>query len=228
MLWRLVLAAAIASVASALPSPGALPAGELLTKAPLPGYLAAPYFEVSPISDGVIARMDGVSWRPGAMPISELRYLSLLYWGFDGGTYVGEMVVNGLIADGVLDTFTELYLSRYEIELMVLIDNFGADDTLSMNANNTSAFNHRFIAGTTTLSNHARGLAIDINPVQNPYVRGGDVQPEAGRAFVDRASGRAHMISHDDAAYRLLTERGFTWGGDWTTPRDYQHFEFTP
>jgi len=199
--------------------------GELVSPEHLSAQVAAAYFNVQPISPEIFARMDGKSWREGAINIDQLRYLQLLHVGFDGNTYAGELVVNEAIADDVLAIFAELYNAEYQIELLLLIDNFDADDTASMNANNTSGFNHRLIAGTQTLSNHAKGLAIDLNPVQNPWVSGNSVEPEIGRPYADRSDVRPHMITHDDLAFRLFTEYGFTWGGDWRNPKDYQHFE---
>jgi len=224
-----------------LAAPGTLAAGEQLFPWHLRTDKAEPYFTVEPITDEIFERMNGKSWREGAIPISELRYLRVLYWAFGSGpitgpesfrdtldnhgTFVGEIIVNEAIADDVLDIFKELYLEQYPIGLMVLIDNFDADDTLSMNTNNTSGFNHRFIAGTTTLSNHSRGMAIDLNPVQNPWVSGGNVEPQIGAPYADRADIRPGMITHDDLAYQLFKAHGFSWGGDWRSPKDYQHFE---
>jgi len=226
--------------ASPLAPVGTLAAGEQLFPWHLNPDQAAPYFVVEPITDEVFARMDGNSWREGAIPITELRYLRVLYWAFgseasgpqafrdslnERGTFIGEIVVNEAIADDVLEIFRELYDAEYPIGLMVLIDNFEANDTASMNANNTSGFNHRFIAGTTTLSNHSRGMAIDLNPVQNPWVSGNNVEPQIGAPYADRSDIRPGMITDDDLAFQLFKQHGFTWGGDWRTPKDYQHFE---
>jgi hypothetical protein len=220
-----------------LPPVGTLAAGEILTVAHLTPEAAAPYFSIEPITPEVFARMEGRSWQAGAISIDQLRYLRTLYFGFEfpeecraafcgeSVTLVGEIIVNEAVAEQVLEIFKELYDAQYRIESMVLIDNFSADDTASMNANNTSGFNHRYIAGTTTLSNHAKGLAIDLNPVQNPWVSNGNVDPPAGEPYADRSNLRPHMINHDDLAFQLFTEHGFTWGGDWRNPRDYQHFE---
>jgi hypothetical protein len=224
-----------------VPAPvGELAAGTLLWPEHLSAEEAEPYFRIEPITDEVFERINGYSWREGAIPISELRYLRLLYWGFqdeisaavdfasggvEPGTHVGEIIVNEAIADDVLSIFKELYAAEYQIGLMVLIDNFDADDTASMTANNTSGFNHRYIAGTRTLSNHSKGLAIDLNPIQNPWVSGNNVEPEMGRPFKDRGDIRPGMITHDDLAFQLFKQHGFTWGGDWRTPKDYQHFE---
>jgi len=223
-----------------LPPVGTYAPGELLTIEQVPPDEAAAFFAVEPISPDVFARMDGNSWREGAISISKLRYLRTLYWvsgdavspavdfvdSFSQpGTHIGEIIVNEAIADDVLAIFQKLYDAEYPIGLMVLIDNFGADDTLSMTANNTSGFNHRLIAGTNSLSNHAKGLAIDLNPVQNPWVSGNNVEPQIGGPFADRSDVRPLMINHDDLAYQLFKAHGFSWGGDWRSPRDYQHFE---
>ena len=112
----------------------------------------------------------------------------------------------------------------------VLIDNYGADDKCSMEANNTSCFNYRFVAGSKVLSNHSRGRAVDINPLYNPCVakrRNGtvSVDPEKGRRYADRSKSFSYKIEKGDLCYRLFMEHGFMWGGNWRSKKDYQHFE---
>ncbi len=120
-----------------------------------------------------------------------------------------------------------LYEDRFPIRRMVLIDRYGADDHRSMNADNTSAFNCRFVAGTNRWSMHAYGKAIDINPVENPYVGSWGVSPPNGAAFVDRTPKRKGMIAHGDVVWRVFRRIGWEWGGDWHTLKDYMHFSLT-
>ena len=143
---------------------------------------------------------------------------------------LGELVCNKAVAADFIDIFRTLYDARYPIERMVLIDNYNAQDDPSMEANNSSCFNFRFIAGTTTLSNHSMGMAIDINPLYNPYVKQRTngtlyVSPESGRPYADRNRQFDYKIDHNDLCYKLFKQHGFTWGGDWTSLKDYQHFE---
>jgi len=114
---------------------------------------------------------------------------------------------------------------------MVLVDEYGADDNLSMADNNTSCFNFRRVVGSKTLSRHALGMAIDVNPLYNPWVYELDgepvVDPPGGAPYMDRTVDCPYIIDHDDLLYKLLIKHGFTWGGDWTTSKDYQHFSKT-
>ena len=170
--------------------------------------------------------------------LSDLRYLTLLYVDFGGKTQVGEMIVNQIVADKVLWIFEELYRLRYPIRQIRLIDDYwdtdgNTTDVHSIRADNTSAFNYRTVAGTEILSNHALGLAIDLNPYENPYVK---VLPDGSYliteldfyelSYLYHRENRPYAITHDDSAYQLFTASGFTWGGDWDSPLDYQHFEY--
>mgnify|MGYP002581862490 FL=1 len=165
------------------------------------------------------------------MPRDDLRYIKVLHVGFDGETHVGELVVNRVIADDVLDIFKQLYEAGYEIEKIRLIDEYDADDERSMRDNNSSAFNFRYISYSTTLSKHALGLAVDINTLYNPYVKKVDgrrnVEPANAEKYTDRSVDFLHKIDHDDLCYKLFVEHGFEWGGDWEHAKDYQHFEMT-
>lgn len=172
------------------------------------------------------ARMRGKSYPDGCtVPFSELRYLRVLHIGFDGEEHEGELVVNERIAEDVLHIMKQLYDAGYPIEKMTLIDDYDAQDEASMTDNNSSAFCYRVVKGTSTLSNHARGLAVDINPLYNPYVRGGRVEPEAARPYVDRSQDNDYFLRSDDLCVQLFKEYGFTWGGDWDGYKDYQHFD---
>lgn len=221
-----------ALMATPTPEPTEAPTPEP-TKNPTPeepDYMSM--FSIEEINDELAARIKGKSYAEDAtIPLSDLRYLKIMHYGFDGKIYEGEMIVNKAIADITIDVFKELFEIKYPIQKMVLIDDYDADDERSMTDNNTSAFNFRFISGTKTLSNHAMGLAIDINPLYNPYVftdKNGNtvVQPANGLPFVNRNSNSRYFIKENDELYCIFLKHGFTWGGDWETKKDYQHFEY--
>jgi hypothetical protein len=191
---------------------------------------AAPEFEgtVERISPELRDRMTGVSWHRGCpVRIRNLRVLTVSRWGFDGEVHEGRLVVNRWQARNMRQVMRKLYEAEFPIRRMRLIDRYGADDRRSMNANNTSAFNCRFVAGTTRWSEHAYGRAIDINPVQNPYVSGGVASPSKGQRYVDRSKRRKGMIHAGDRVVRAFASVGWGWGGYWSSPKDYQHFSST-
>ena len=166
-------------------------------------------FTISPISDDIFAKMQGKSFKDNCtVPREDLRYLKVLHVGFDGETHTGELVVNRLIADDVLDIFKQLYEASYEIEKIRLIDEYDADDEKSMSDNNSSAFNFRYISYSTKLSKHALGLAVDINTLYNPYVKNVDgrrnVEPANAEKYTDRSIEFPHKIDHDDLCYKCL------------------------
>lgn len=171
--------------------------------------------------------MTGVSWRRGCpVRISDLRRVELTHWGFDGNRHRGELIVHKDVAVSVVAVFHTLYSLRFPVRKMHSVDRFGADDNASMAADNTSAFNCRPITGSTTgFSVHSYGRAIDLNPLENPYVKGRTVLPPAGRAFTNRVTVRPGMIRRGDRVRKAFTEHGFAWGGDWKSLKDYQHFE---
>jgi hypothetical protein len=178
---------------------------------------------VSTIDPALAARM-APSWRPGCpVPLTDLRYLTLTYRGFDGADHQGELVVAASVADDVVAIFRQLYAAGYPISSMRLVDDFGGDDNASMSANNTSAFNCRPVTGGGGFSEHSYGTAIDVDPVQNPYVSGSTVLPAAGRRYVDRPDSPG-VIHADDEVVRTFADHGFKWGGAWSGPIDYQHF----
>lgn len=179
----------------------------------------------APLPERVRTAMTGVSWREGCpVPLTDLSYLRVSHWDFHGHVRSGELVVHASVAAEVVEIFRELFAARFPIERMQLIEAFDGDDDRSMAANNTSAFNCRKIAGARVLSRHAFGMAIDLNPLVNPYVRGTDVRPPGGRAHLDRRPAKG-LIARGDAVHRAFTSRGWTWGGTWRSVRDYQHFE---
>jgi len=180
-----------------------------------------------PIEGKVRERIVGSSWHRGCpVGLGELRLLELTYRGFDAEAHHGRLVVNRRFDDEIIAVFKRLYTIGYPIRRMELIDRYGADDRRSMNADNTSAFNCRYVAGTTRWSNHAYGLAVDLNPIENPYVSGSHVSPPAGRAFADRSHDAPGMIHDGDAVERAFARRaGWEWLGDGPGAiRDYQHF----
>ena len=181
--------------------------------------------------DSIWHRMQGCSYPQGCeVPRSDLRYLELSYVDFEGHEHLGQMVCNRHIADDLLYIFRRLYEARYPIASMRLIDDYGADDARSMAANNTSCFCYRRVAGSTALSKHSRGMAVDVNPLYNPcvYVRSGRVLPPEGRTYAhgrDRRKDIPGKIDVTDLCYRLFVSRGFRWGGAWRSLKYYQHFE---
>lgn len=188
-------------------------------------------WSIENITEPVFERINGISYRENdVIKLADLRYLRLLHTGFDGQTHAGELIVNRQIAEEILDIMRTLYESRYPIERMLLVDEYGGDDNRSMADNNSSAFNYRVIAGTSRLSKHSLGLAIDINPRYNPYIRPGEngeriVEPAGSEAYTDRQADFAYKIDEHDLCYRLFVRQGFTWGGSWHTVKDYQHFQ---
>jgi D-alanyl-D-alanine carboxypeptidase-like protein len=166
------------------------------------------------------------SWRPGCpVTLGHLRLLTLTYWGFDARGHTGEMAVHEDVADGVVRVFHELFDDRFPIRRMSLVDEFGGNDDRSMAADNTSAFNCRLATGSSTVwSEHAYGRAIDVNPVENPYVAGGRVAPPAGAPYADRSRRAPGMIHPGDPTVRAFAAIGWGWGGSWHSFQDYQHF----
>jgi hypothetical protein len=181
--------------------------------------------EALAISDEIRARMTGVSWRdvPECPRWNELAYLRLDHVTFDGGTARGELVVAAVLAARAIEVFRRLYQLGFPIRQMRLVDEFGADDDRSMAADNSSAFNFRLVAGTKTLSQHALGRAIDINPVENPWRKPERIVPDAGRAFADRAQIRPGMIVRPGPVVAMFDELGWEWGGDWMHAFDDHH-----
>lgn len=191
---------------------------------------ASGIFEKSEITDAVKLRINGLSYKADCtVPYDDLRYLRVSYVDFTGQDQVGEIICNKAIADDLLDIFRHLYAARYQIDKIKLVDEYGADDDLSCAADNTSCFNFRTVQGSSSLSKHALGLAIDINPFYNPYVTypNGKVRitPPGSEAYADRSADFPHKIDKNDLAYKEFTSHGFTWGGSWKTLKDYQHFQ---
>ena len=207
-----------------------LAAGTVLESAALEGLEFDELFYIKKIDDNIKTRINGKSYKDDCdVPYDDLRYIRVLHKNFEGKTQIGELIINKSVAEDVLDIFKELYDADYPIERMVLIDEYDAEDNTSMAANNSSAFNFRFVDGTTKRSSHSDGLAIDINPLYNPYVRTRNgkevVLPENGTEYADRTKENPYYIKKDDICYQAFSKRGFTWGGEWKSSKDYQHFQ---
>ena len=202
------------------------------TSAPRPDAglrVPAPTFQghQAPVPPAVAERMRRFSWRKGCpVSIEELAYLKLSHYGKDGEVHQGELVVHRSLAVEVLAIFKVLFEQRFPIEKMRLIEAYEGDDDRSMADNNTSGFNCREVTGKPgVLSKHSYGRAIDVNPLINPMVVGDKVSPPVGAGFTDRSKSVPGTLHQGGKAVREFTRRGWTWGGSWTTMKDYQHFE---
>lgn len=185
-------------------------------------------FSAEPIPEDVRARMWNVTISDESpVTFDDLSYLTISFIGYDGETHVGNMVVAASLAEEVLNIFRELYQVGFPIEKMVLPCEYGGVDEDSMTDNNTSAFNDRPLNESGALSYHQLGTAIDINPLYNPYINLStlDVQPAAGEPYLDRGLSANGMIFYDGECVRIFKKYGWTWGGDWNSVKDYQHFE---
>ena len=173
--------------------------------------------------------MAGVSWRSGCpVALRDLRLLRLSHWGFDGRARTGRLIVHRDVARDLVQVFRDLYAARFPIRRLVPVDAYGGSDFRSIEADNTSAFNCRFVDGTTRWSNHAYGRAIDVNPIENPYVSAGSTSHRASRTYVERAKRRPGMAYEGGALVRAFDRIGWGWGGRWTSSvQDYQHFSET-
>lgn len=190
------------------------------------------WFTVTTIPDNIFKLMNGKSFAQGCTtPREDLRYIRCLHRDIEGNTIVGEIVVNKKIAQKVADIFMQLYEAHYPIQRMRLIDHWSADDEMSMRDNNTSGFCYRRVAGSSTISLHGKGMAVDINTLYNPYYKVNAngttvIQPSTAGPYVDRSKSFDYKIEKGDLCYRLFIANGFRWGGDWKRAKDYQHFEY--
>lgn len=190
-------------------------------------FILSDGFSCVPISDEIFSKINGISFKENTkIKRNMLHYINVRYIGFDGIEHSGELISSRLISKRLLRIFKKLYDKGYKIEKIRLIDEYGADDDKSMRDNNSSAFCYRTIANTDTLSNHAKGLAVDINPFYNPYIQNGKVLPPSAERYADRTKDFPHKLDRHDYCVRLFKSYGFTWGGDWTNgSKDYQHFD---
>ena len=189
------------------------------------------FFSSQAIPDTIFDMMRGKSFKTYCtVEREELRYILCLHRDIKGVAHVGEMVVNKSIAADIVEILKELFVNNYPIERMRLIDYWDADDERAMTDNNSSSFNFRFISHTNTVSKHGKGLAVDINPLYNPYYKklpNGTVaiEPAAGKPYLNRNRNFDYQIKKNDLCYRLFIKHGFKWGGNWTSVKDYQQFE---
>lgn len=194
-------------------------------------YILAEGFYYEKLSDEIKKKITGHSFpkffdkKYTSIKYEDLRYLKVKHYDFSLQEHEdGEMIVNKDVAEGVLSIFYELYKNKYPIEKIKLIEEYDANDELSMKDNNTSAFNYRIVENSDKLSWHCFGLAIDINPLYNPYVIGEKIYPTTAKKYVNRKKDFLGKIDHDDLAYKLFKEKGWNWGGDFINEKDYQHF----
>ena len=210
-----------------LPTPPALRDRRLPTIDRLPPPAAdAPYRSTAAPIDGVLTARMGTTWQPGCpVPLSELRHLTLSFWGFDGKPHTGELVVNASVAGDVQRVFGRLFDARFPLEEVRIVEPADLAAEPTGDGNTTAAFVCRPIRGSTsTPSAHSSGLAVDINPFQNPYKKGSSVLPELAGAYLDRAWDRPGMIRKGDVVTRAFSEVGWSWGGNWASSKDLMHF----
>lgn len=170
-------------------------------------------------------RMTGVSWRPGCpVPLRDLRLLTFSHRRFDGKIRTGSLIVHEGVAPDVLGVFRILYDAGFPLRRVVPVDAYDGSDFRSIEADNTSAFNCRFVEGTRRWSEHAYGRAIDVNPIENPYVSGGQTSHRASVPYLDRSRRRPGMSYEGGALVSAFDAIGWGWGGRWTSVKDYQHF----
>ena len=209
-IWGTIAAIAVAAAALSAPAGGS---GERFR------------FSISPIGPQLAARMTGVSWRAGCpVHLRDLRLIHARHWGFDRKPRTGVLVVHEDVDEAIVAVLRRLYAERFPIRRMRLVDAYGASDFRSIEADNTSAFNCRPVAGTSRWSQHAYGRAIDVNPIENPYVSGGQTSHPASVPFLDRSFRRPGMAFEGGALVEAFRSIGWGWGGDWSGVKDYQHF----
>lgn len=184
-------------------------------------------FKYEPLSEEIKKRIRGVSWKEIApYSIDDLVYIQVTYYDFDGKTHIGELIMHKLVAPDIIEIFKVLFEAQFPIEKMKLIDDYDASDEASMADNNSSALCVRSITNRQNeLSRHSYGVAIDINPIQNPYISSDMILPKAGEDYQDRTNKRKGMIVEGDICYDAFVSHGWTWGGNWTSIKDYQHFQ---
>jgi hypothetical protein len=205
-----------------------------LSWAPQPDAVAGqvPGFrgDIAGIDAATQSRMTGVSWHRGCpVGFADLRLLTVRHWGFDGRPHRGRLVVHRDAARAMVGAMRSLYRLRFPIRQMRLVDAYGGDDHRSMAADNTSAFNCRTVAGSPGVwSEHAYSRAIDVNPIENPYVtESGFVSPPAGAPFARRSHHARGVIHRRGPVVEAFDSIGWEWGGNWRWPKDYQHFSAT-
>ena len=188
---------------------------------------ATPPFKaaISPIDGTLRGTMVGVSWHEGCpVGLRDLRVVTSFHFGFDRRVHTGRLIVHRDVAADVVSVLRRLYAARFPIRRMVPVDRYGGSDFRSIEADNTSAFNCRYVEGTSRWSEHAYGRAIDINPIENPYVSGGRTTHPASRPYVARTPCRRGMACPGNVLVRAFQAIGWGWGASWSGVKDYQHF----
>lgn len=206
-------------------APAAVPAPAPAPVEPVPAPAPSFRFEVEPLGDGMREAMTGVSWRQGCpTPLDDLRLVTLTHHDFDGGVQIGRLVVHHEAVEAVRAGFRAAWDSAYPIRQVVPVHEYGGSDDRSMAADNTSAFNCRPIKGTDRWSEHSSGRAIDINPRENPWVKGDKVDPPEGIEYLDRDPRHAGVLTAGHPVVDAFAKAGWSWGGRWQSLKDYQHF----
>lgn len=212
-----------------------IPAGTVVESANVDLERVDCYFVSYEISEEIFNIINGKSYQENPyVKLEDLRYMKVLHYNFEHELQVGELIVATDLQDDFINIFKELFQAEYEIQSLYLIDNYWTGDptdtdTASIDENNSSCFMYRPATGSSKLSNHSYGRAIDINPQQNPYVSYRTGEPvwyhENANDYIDRDTGLAHVITQEDICYQIFIKYGFSWGGSWNTVKDYQHFE---
>jgi D-alanyl-D-alanine carboxypeptidase len=195
------------------------------TARPSSSLLQGSTWAITPIGAAQAKRMTGVSWRPGCpVHLRDLRVITASHWGFDGRVRTGRLIVHEDVTAELLGVLRRLYAARFPIRRMMPVDAYGGSDFRSIEADNTSAFNCRSVEGTTRWSEHAYGRAVDVNPIENPYVTGGRTSHPASVPYLDRSRRRPGMAFAGGVLVAAFRAIGWGWGGDWSSVKDYQHF----
>ncbi len=208
-----------------------------IADAPSPSETSIPATTQPPRFQGEVSALDGTSrrlvlrrnWHPGCpVPVTDLRLVTVSYWNFSGDVREGPLVLHKQVANDVLWVFRQLFRARFPIHRIDLAPRPGPIDWNSTR-NLTSSFNCRAATGNPgVLSEHSYGWAVDINPLQNPYVRlDGSVLRAAAKPYRDRSRDRPGMIHPGDVVVRSFAHIGWEWGGNWHTLKDYMHFSAT-
>jgi hypothetical protein len=221
------LALAMGSWAACADATGAAGARATVRAAAAPTFI----FSARRLGPSTRRRVSGSSWHPGCpVALDDLRLLRIGYWGFDRRPHVGQMIVAASAVAPVRRAFAALFGARFPIRRMRLVDDYGASDYASIEADNTSAFNCRLATGSSRFSEHAYGRAVDVNPIENPYVYPeGRTVHAASRPYLDRSRHRPGMAYRGGVLVRAFAAAGWSWGGVWRPPSgtDYQHFSAT-
>ncbi len=187
---------------------------------------------ISPITPEIKKRMiKGNSWREGCpVALKDLRYLRIQHIGFNGEEMMGEIIVHKEVSAEVTEIFEALYDVGYPIKKMRLVSDYKGSDWQSIESDNTSAFNCRLATGSKKWSKHSYGKAIDINPIENPYIsRKGYISHKASATYRKRVHQKSSyadkaVLLKNDKAVQIFKKYGWKWGGDWSGVKDYQHF----